>query len=188
VSCPRVLVALDHPVTVESPCWTIFQQTLSPLLHLSCAWVEPWVASIPLSTHRRILCSLSCKPVLATWYGPSPFVGDGHPSWPLDVTENSGIFKVVHYRNFVAVSSSNPYALCAGENTVLPISRMEWTQPTQIFMMVQSLDASVSILMSVRLVTKSVTVAEACVLCICMTELNSSGWNSFLTSCPFLPY
>ena len=25
VSCPRASVALDHPVAVESPCWTIFQ-------------------------------------------------------------------------------------------------------------------------------------------------------------------
>ena len=127
MSCPRVLIALDHPVTVESPCWTIFQQALSALLHLSCAWVEPWVALIPLSTRRTILSSLSCKPVLATWYGPSPFVGGGHPSWPLEVTGNSGIFKLVHYGNFVAIISSIPYALCAGGNTVLPISRMEWT-------------------------------------------------------------
>ncbi len=26
VSCPRASLALDHPVAVESPCWTIFQQ------------------------------------------------------------------------------------------------------------------------------------------------------------------
>ena len=26
VSCPRASVALDHPVAVESPYWTIFQQ------------------------------------------------------------------------------------------------------------------------------------------------------------------
>ena len=31
------------------------------------------------------------KPVLATWYGPSSFIGGGHPSWPLEVTENSGL-------------------------------------------------------------------------------------------------
>ncbi len=36
------------------------------------------------------------KPVLATWYGPSSFVGGGHPSWPLEVTGNSGFFKLVH--------------------------------------------------------------------------------------------
>jgi hypothetical protein len=47
---------------------------------------------------------------------------------------------------------------------VLSIFRMEWTQPTQIFVMAQSLDASVSSLMCVGLVTKSVTFAEACVL------------------------
>ena len=127
--CPRVLIALDHPVTVESPCWTIFQQALSALLHLSClcAWVESWVVLIPLSTCRTILFSLSCKPILATWYGPSSFVGSGHPSWPLEVTGNSGIFKLVHYGNFVAIISSNTRALCASGNTVLFISRMEWT-------------------------------------------------------------
>ena len=36
------------------------------------------------------------KPVLATWYGPSSFIGGGHPSWPLEVTGNSGFFKLVH--------------------------------------------------------------------------------------------
>ena len=46
VSCPRALVALDHPVAVESPCWMIFQQVFSASLHLLylCAWVEPRVA------------------------------------------------------------------------------------------------------------------------------------------------
>ena len=67
------------------------------------------------------------KPVLATWYGPSSFIGGGHPSWPLEVTGNSGFFKLVHCGNFVAVISSNPYALCAGGNTVLSIFRVEWT-------------------------------------------------------------
>ena len=43
VSCPRVLVVLDHPVAVENPCWTIFQKVYSDLLNF-CAWVEPWVA------------------------------------------------------------------------------------------------------------------------------------------------
>ena len=88
MSCPRALVALDHPVAVESPYWTIFQQVFSALLHslYPCAWVESWVASAPLSTCRAILSSLPCKPVLATWYGPSSFVGGGHPSWPLEMT------------------------------------------------------------------------------------------------------
>jgi hypothetical protein len=97
-SCPRVLVALDHPVAVESPCWTIFQQALSALLHLLClcAWVEPWVASVPLSTCRAISCCLTFKPVLATCYGPSSFVGGGHPRWPLEVTGNISLFKLVH--------------------------------------------------------------------------------------------
>ncbi len=128
VSCPRASVALDHPVAVESPCWTIFQQDFSALLHslYPCAWVESWVASAPLSTCRTILSSLTCKPVLATWYGPFSFIGGGHPSWPLEVTGNSGFFKLVHCGNFVAVISSNPYALSAGGNTVLSISRLGW--------------------------------------------------------------
>ena len=68
---------------------------------------------------------LTCKDVLATWYGPSSFVGGGHTSWPLEVTGNSGFFKLFHCGNFVVVISSNPYALCAGGNTVLSISRLE---------------------------------------------------------------
>ena len=73
VSCPRASVSLDHPVPVESPCRMIFQQDFSALLHslYPCAWVESWVASAPPSTCRTILSSLPCKPVLATWYGPS---------------------------------------------------------------------------------------------------------------------
>ena len=101
---------------------------ISALLHSlsACVWVESWVASAPLSTCRTLLSSLPCKPVLATWYGPSSFIGGGHPSWPLEVTGNSGFFKLVHCGNFVAVISSNPYALCAGGNTVLSISRLGW--------------------------------------------------------------
>jgi hypothetical protein len=86
---------------------------------------DSWPMS--LSTCRTISFCLTCKPVLATWYGPSSFVGGGHPSWPLEVTGNSGFFKLVHYGNFVAFISSNTYASCASENTVLSISRMEWT-------------------------------------------------------------
>jgi hypothetical protein len=64
VSCPMVLVALDHPVTVECPCWTIFQQGLSELLHLlcRCAWVDFWVTCVPLSIYRMLIDSSSCKP------------------------------------------------------------------------------------------------------------------------------
>ncbi len=122
--CPSVLVVVDHPVAVKSLSWMIFQQVLSALLHLLylCAWVEPWVAYVPQSTGRTILSSLSCK----TWYGPSSVVGGDHPSWPLEVIGNSGFFKLVHCGNFVAVISSNTYALCAGGNTALSISRMEW--------------------------------------------------------------
>ena len=127
MSCPRASVALDHPVPVESPCRMIFQQDFSALLHSlsACAWVESWVASAPLSTCRTILSSLPCKPVLATWYGPSSFVGGGHLSLPLEVTGNSGFFKLVHCGNFMAVISSNPYALCTCGNTVLSMFTVE---------------------------------------------------------------
>ena len=70
---------------------------------------------------------------------------------------------------------------------MLSIFRVEWTWPTQIFIMAQSLDASVSILMSVGLVAKSFAVAEYVLVSFCMSVLNSFGWNSFLTSCPLLP-
>ena len=76
------------------------------------------------------------------------------------MTGNSGFFKLVHCGSFAAVISSNSYALCAGGNTVLSIFRVEWTEPTQIFIMAQSLDASVSSLMSVGLVAKYVCIAE----------------------------
>ena len=78
------------------------------------------------------------------------------------MTGNSGFFKLVHCGNFVAVISSNPFALCAGGNTVLSISRVEWALSTQIFMMTQSLDASISSLMSIQIVAKSVAAAEVC--------------------------
>ena len=62
----------------------------------------------------------------------------------------------------MAIISSNTSALCAGGNTVLSIFRVEWSEPTQIFIMAQSLDASVSSLMSFGLVAKSFAVAEVC--------------------------
>ncbi len=66
-----------------------------------------------------MIYSLTCKLVLATWYGSSSFVGGGHPSWPLEVTGNSGFFKLVHCGNFETVISSNPYALCASGDVSL---------------------------------------------------------------------
>ena len=65
----------------------------------------------------------------------------------------------------MAIISSNTSALSAGGNTVLSIFMVKWTQSTQIFIMAQSLDASVSSLMSVGLVAKSVAVAKVC-LCL----------------------
>jgi hypothetical protein len=46
------------------------------------------------------------------------------------------------------------------KNCVVSISFVEWAEPTQIFMMAQSMDASISSLMSVRLVAKPVSDAE----------------------------
>ena len=80
-----------------------------------------------------MLSSFPWKAVLATWYGPSSFIGGGHPSWPLEGTGYSEFFKLVHCGKFVAVISSNPYALCAGGNTVLSISRLGWAWPTPNF-------------------------------------------------------
>ena len=54
----------------------------------------------------------------------------------------------------------------------------------QIFLMTQSLDASVSSLMYVRLIGKSVFWCRILFFSFCTTVLNSTGWNSFLTSCP----
>ncbi len=79
--------------------------------------VESWVASAPLSTCRTLLSSLSFKPVLATWYGLSSIVGGGHPSWPLEVTGNSGFFVGTFWLSLVP---------SAGGNTLLFICRVEW--------------------------------------------------------------
>ena len=54
----------------------------------------------------------------------------------------------------------------------------------QIILMTQSLDASVSSLMYIRLIRKSVLWCRDVFYSFCTTVLNSSGWNSFLTSCP----
>ncbi len=54
----------------------------------------------------------------------------------------------------------------------------------QIFLMTQSLDASVSNLMYVRLIRKSVPLMQSSIFSFCATVLNSTRWNSFLTSCP----
>ena len=58
---------------------------------------------------------------------------------------------------------------------------LEWA--IQIFMMALSLDASLSSLMSVELVT--MLLQRYVFVSFCMTVLNSFGWNSFLTTCPF---
>jgi len=55
----------------------------------------------------------------------------------------------------MAAIGFNSYACFAFGNTVLSISRFEWSEPAQIFIMTQSLDASVSSLLIHRLVRKS---------------------------------
>ena len=60
----------------------------------------------------------------------------------------------------MAFISSNTHAPWSCGKTVLSISRIKWVSPTQLFVMAQSLDASVSSLMLVRLVVKSVLDAE----------------------------
>ena len=88
------------------------------------------------------------------------------------MTGNSGFFKLVHHGNFLAVISSNTCETYAGESTVLPISRVEWAYPTQIFMMAQNVGVSVSSLITVRLVAKSVAVTEVS-LCLLLHDCTS---------------
>ena len=132
---------------MRAPCWMICQQVFSALLHLLSlgSWVDPWVIFYLSLLCRMIFSSLTCKPILATWYGLSYLVCGGHPSWPLEVTGNSGFFKILHHENFVAVISSSNHASRACRNAVFfPFSRVDWAKPTQIVLMAQSLDASVS--------------------------------------------
>ena len=78
----------------------------------------------------------------------------------LEVTSCSDIFKLVHFGTLWF--SLVPF-ICDGlslGNNVLSISRLEWAKPAQFFMMAQSLDASVSSLMSYRLVRKSFVAAD----------------------------
>ncbi len=133
---------------------------------------------------RTISCRWTCKPILATWYGPSYLVCGGHPSWPLEVTGNSGFFKLVHCGNLWL--SIVPIHMHCVQVETLRCPTLDWGGHSllQIFLMTQSLDASVSSLMYVRLIGKSVSDAELYFLSFCTTLLNSSGWNSFLTRCP----
>ena len=132
--------------------------SFSALLHMLnfCAWREPRVASAPLSTCRTLLSSLPCKPVLATWYGPSFFIGGGHSSWPLEVNGNIGFFKLVHCGTLWL--SLVPIHIHCLQVETLCCPSLDWGGHSllQIFLMTQSLDASVSSLMYVRLIGKSV--------------------------------
>jgi hypothetical protein len=74
VSCPRVSVVLDHPVTVEYPYWTVFQQGLSALLHLFMSlcmvrFLGNLCTSVCFAECSLIVCH--ANRLLATWYGPS---------------------------------------------------------------------------------------------------------------------
>ena len=132
MSCSRASVALDNPVAVESSCWMIFQQGFFCFVGLIVSLCMGRILgnlcySIYLQNNSLQFAMQTCSCYLV-W--TILLVGDGHPSWTLEVTGNSGFFKLVYCRNFVAVISSNPCALCAGGNTVLSISRLGWAQPT----------------------------------------------------------
>jgi hypothetical protein len=62
------------------------------------------------------------KHALATWYGPFNFIGGDHPSGLLEVTGNSGFFKLGHLGTFVAFISSNTHVQWTCGKTVLSIS------------------------------------------------------------------
>ena len=87
VSCPRVSVVLDHPVTVECPCWTVFQQGLSAFLHLFMSLcMGRYLGNLCTSVYfaECSLNGLSCKPdscyLVWTCYN---LISCGRPSWPL---------------------------------------------------------------------------------------------------------
>jgi hypothetical protein len=89
----------------------------------------------------------------------------------------------------LAIISSNSCAVGALGNTVLFISRLELTQPSQTSMMTQSLESSVSSLMSIRLIIKSfVVTAEVSVFDFCFAVLNSLCGDSSFTCCPLLTF
>ena len=90
-------------------------------LFLVYSWYIAVISNIPGVYSHLPIVVCSCYLVWTIL-----LVGGGHPSWPLEVTGNSGFFKLVYWRNFVAAISSNPYTLCAGGNTVLSISRLGW--------------------------------------------------------------
>ena len=66
----------------------------------------------------------------------------------------------------MAVVSFNSHACSTFGNTVLSISRVEWTEPAQIVTMEQSLDASVSSLLIHRLIRKPI----CCCRCMMLTS------------------
>ena len=41
-SCPRVVVVLDHPVTFECPCWTMFKRVMLQCLLMVLYFIDFW--------------------------------------------------------------------------------------------------------------------------------------------------
>ena len=73
VSCPRVSVVLDHPVTVECPCWTMFQQGFVCIVALvmSLCMVR-FLGNLCTSVYFAECSLMVCHAnrILATWSGP----------------------------------------------------------------------------------------------------------------------
>jgi hypothetical protein len=144
-----------------------------------------WVIGVPLSTLQNnlfMVCNQTCSCYLVWTIQPYWWWSSKLATWS---DWKQWLLQVSSLRNFVAFISSNTYACCACGKTVLFIFWMEWVKPTHICMMAQSLDASVSSLMFVRLVNRVFMMQSYCFVSVCMTVLNSASWNSFLTSCPW---
>jgi hypothetical protein len=124
VSCPRVSVVLDHQVTVECPCWMMFQKILSALLYLFClcVWTGLWVTCVLLSILQKDLLQLTFKPV--SCYLVRTLIT------LFEVTIQASpcgdwlqfVFKLNHIGNCVVIISSRSCACLSLGNTVLSIS------------------------------------------------------------------
>ena len=73
LSCPRISVVLDHPVTVECPCWAVFQQGLLAFLHLFMSLcMGRYLGNLCTSVYFAECSLMVCHAnrILATWSGP----------------------------------------------------------------------------------------------------------------------
>ena len=118
-------------------------------------------------------CYLVWTVLLCWWWSSKLASWSDWKQWLLQVSslwELLGLSLVTIHMHYVQVETLCCPSLDWGGHSLL-----------QIFLMTQSLDASVSGLMYVRLIGKSVLWWR---ISFCTTVLNSTGWNSFLTSCP----